>query len=68
MDIKNYIIGMITRWILKFAGAYFAALGYSSGSGSEFITGVLTFLLSVGISLYQHFKALNTPSASQIAK
>jgi hypothetical protein len=61
MDIKNYIIGMLSRWILKFGGAYFAALGYSSGSSSEFITGVLTFLFSVIISLYQHYKALNTP-------
>lgn len=57
-EIKQFLAGFIFRWVMKIAGGYLLSVGISEGSILEIVTAVVTILIGLVISLFQHKKAI----------
>lgn len=55
--IKDQIVGMILRWILKIGGTFFATIGIENGTIEQTIGGIIAILAGFIISLFQGKKA-----------
>lgn len=58
--IKNFIVGFIFRWVLKIGGGFFLAVGLSEGKVEELIGAIVSIVIGLVISLFQHDKAIKT--------
>lgn len=61
-QIKTFLTGFILRWVLKIGGAYFATIGVETGTIEEIVGGLVAIIVGVVISLFQHNKAVKTPT------
>jgi len=61
-DIKQFLTGMIVRWILKVGGSTLGTIGVTSGDLMEIVGGILAILIGLIISIFQQKKAVNTPA------
>ena len=59
-QIKEFLTGMIARWVLKIAGTYFATIGIQNDQITAIIGGIVAVLAGIAISLFQQNKAINT--------
>jgi hypothetical protein len=60
--IKKFLLEKLIQWIMKFAGAWFVALGVKESSVEEIIGGAVAFLVSAIWSLFRTGKiALTDP-------
>jgi ABC-type antimicrobial peptide transport system permease subunit len=62
--VKSFIVGFIFRWVLKIGGGFFLALGMSEGKIEEIIGAIVSIIIGLIVSLFQHNKALKTDSNS----
>ena len=67
-EIRGYIAPLVTRWSLKALGGILVGIGIDGGHVAGFLTsaesvmvGVITFLVGLVISLFNHKKAINQP-------
>lgn len=61
--VKGFITGFIVRWLMMIGGVLFAQAGISEAQITEAVSGLLMILVSIGITLWQHRKAVSqTPT------
>ena len=58
-NIKDYIVGILLRWVLKIGGTWLASIGVSEGDIASIIGGIVAVIVGVIISLFQQKKAVN---------
>lgn len=59
--LKGFVVGILSRWILKLVGGFLLGLGYTQDSAEALVVGVLSFVVGIVISIFQQKKAVNTP-------
>jgi len=57
-NIKGFLTGLLVRWILKIGGGFLLSVGISEGSLTEVVAAVLSIIIGLAISLFQHNKAI----------
>lgn len=58
--LKNFIVGFVTRWVLKIGGGFLLAVGINDGKAEEIIGALVSIIVGLLISLFQQDKALKT--------
>lgn len=58
-SLKGFVVPIIVRWILKVAGTVLVTVGISENSVYEIVFGLVTFIIGIIISLFNHKKAIN---------
>ena len=58
--LKNFIVGFVTRWILKIGGGFLLSVGLASGKVEEIVGAIVSIVVCLLISLFQQKKALET--------
>lgn len=58
--LKNFIVGFVTRWVLKIGGGFLLAVGINDGKAEEIIGALVSIVVGLVISLFQQKKALET--------
>lgn len=72
-ELKGFLGGIISRWLLKAIGGYFMVNGASGmvvdptveNATLQLAAGLATFIVGAIISLVQHKLAINTPVPGQ---
>jgi len=63
-NLKSFLVGLVSRWILKLAGGFLIGIGYDAGSSETLIAGVVAFVIGLIISVIQNkFLAKADPEA-----
>ena len=62
-DLKPFIVGFLTRWVLKIGGGYFLSVGVSESSVEKIVGSVVAIIVGLIISLKNQKKAIETVSA-----
>lgn len=66
-ELKGYIVGIASRWLLKVFGTWLATIGYQGDDALMFVSGIVAGIVGVGISIYQHIKAKKDASSPNLA-
>lgn len=65
MDLKNFFVGMVSRWIFKIAGGALMYAGITTADGLfPLIGGAVSILIGIITSLVQHKRAIETDPVS----
>jgi hypothetical protein len=58
--IKNFLTGLIVRWVLKIGCGFLLSVGIQSGTVTEIVGAIVAIVVGLAISLFQQKKAVNT--------
>ncbi len=64
--LKDTIVGIVVRMILKYAGGALLALGITTGSATEVITAIVLAIVGFATSWYNNRKMLNSTPAPSV--